>query len=418
MANVAAASSIKEDGVVENAPAGVERHISGQPVAEAPRLCAVGILIPAGEGVACSGGVSGLGDRRVLLPTACGSAGQCTAVGVEGDRAIGSFLPLGIQGAVLRFVISGCAVAITIDILLAACLRIIPAAENIPQTLRHRQVIEGLIIGSCDRRWRYSAAAVGIEGHGVLIGCPHGVEGDGCVFLVDRAEVIDFFTAVNGGPAGLGIAGAVEEFIGKGEVKVFNFDGCRRRSRAVCAGIVGDSVGVGFRHGQGDVFEFAGEVGHFVAVVLLVIDIKGSIACGKAGGDGDGDRAACFGKGGAAAVISGVADRILKQDGDIFVGAGLCAGVGDLNIAAVIGGGNAGGGHRKAAAGAVQKGQLPVAAGVIRELGQAAGGLATHSCGDKEDIISCGRKVHRGTNRRRVTTPITHQAGIFANHKR
>ena len=368
--------------------------------------------------MACSGGGSGLGDRRVLLPTACGIAVQCTAVGVEGDRAIGSFLPLGIQGAVLRFVISGCAVAITIDILLAACLRIIPAAENIPQTLRHRQVIEGLIIGSCDRRWRYSAAAVGIEGNGVLIGCPHGVEGDDFVVRVDRAEVIDFFTAVNGGPAGLGIAGAVEEFIGKGEGKVFNFDGCRRRSRAVCAGIVGDSVGVGFRHGQGDVFEFAGEVGHFVAVVLLVIDIKGILACGKAGGDGDGDRAACFGKGGAAAVISGVAGRILEQDGDIFVVAGLCAGVGDLNIAAVIGGGNRRGGHRKAAAGAVQKGQLPLVSGIFANFGQAAEGLAAFRGGDKENIVAGGSEVHGGTNRRRVITPITHQAGIFANHKR
>ena len=34
------------------------------------------------------------------------------------------------------------------------------------------------------------------------------------------------------------------------------------------------------------------------------------------------------------------------------------------------------------------------------------------------NVISCGRKVHRRTNRRRVITPITHQAGIFANHKR
>ena len=368
--------------------------------------------------MACSGGVSGLGDRRVLLLAACGSAGQCTAVGVEGDRAIGSFLPLGIQGAVLCFVISGCAVAITIDILLAACLRVIPAAENIPQTLRHRQVIEGLIIGSCDRRWRYSAAAVGIEGHGVLIGCPHGVEGDGCVFLVDRVEGIDFFAAVNGGPAGLGIAGAGEGFTGKGEGKAFNFGGCRHCAGAVCAGGIGDGVGVGFRHGQRNGLEFAGEVGHFVAVVLLVIDIKGSIACGKAGGDGDGDRAACCGKGGAAAVISGVAGRILEQDGDIFVGASLCAGIGDLYIAAVIGGGNAGGGHRKAAAGAVQKGQLPLAAGVVRELGQAAGGLAVLSGGDKENIVAGGSEVHGGTNRRRVITPITHQAGIFANHKR
>ena len=165
--------------------------------------------------------------------------------------------------------------------------------------------------------------------------------------------------------------------------------------------------------------EFAGIIGHFVAVVLLVIDIKGSIACGKAGGDGDGDRAACFGKGGAAAVISGVAGRILEQDGDIFVVAGLCAGVFDLDVAAVIGGGNAGGGHRKAAAGAVQKGQLPVAAGVILRNGlQAAGGLAAFRGGDEEDIAAGSGEVHGGTNRSRVITPITHQAGIFANHKR
>ena len=375
-------------------------------------------MIPAGEGVACSGGVSGLGDRRVLLLAACGSAGQCTAVGVEGDRAIGSFLPLGIQGAVLRFVISGCAVAITIDILLAACLRIIPAAENIPQTLRHRQVIEGLIIGSCDRRWRYSAAAVGIEGHGVLIGCPHGVEGDGFVGGIGCAEVIDFFTAVNGGPAGLLVAGAGEGFTGKGEGKAFNFGGCRRCAGAVCTGVVGDGVGVGFRHGQGDVFEFAGEVGHFVAVVLLVIDIKGSIACGKAGGDGDGDRAACFGKGGAAAVISGVAVAVLEQDGDIFVVAGLCAGVFDLDVAAVIGGGNRRGGHRKAAAGAVQKGQLPLVSGIFANFGQAAEGLAAFRGGDKENIVTGGSEVHGGTNRRKCTTKITVQAGIFANHNR
>ena len=297
-------------------------------------------------------------------------------------------------------------------------MRIIPAAENIPQTLRHRQVIEGLIIGSCDRRWRYSAAAVGIEGNGVLIGCPHGVEGDGFVGGIGCAEVIDLFTAVNGGPAGLGIAGAVEEFIGKGEGKVFNFDGCRRRSRAVCAGIVGDSVGVGFRHGQRNGLEFAGEVGHFVAVILLVIDIKGSIACGKAGGDGDGDRAACFGKGGAAAVISRVAGRILEQDGDIFVVAGLCAGVFDLDIAAVIGGGNRRGGHREAAAGVVPQRQLPLVSCIFRDLCQPAGRLAVLGCGDKENIISCGRKVHRRTNRRRVITIITVQAGIMADTKR
>ena len=308
--------------------------------------------------------------------------------------------------------------AISIDILLAACLRIIPAVENMTRPLQHGHGRTVLTVGDRDRRWRYSAAAVGIEGHGVLIGCPHGVEGDGCVFLVDRVEGIDFFAAVNGGPAGLGIAGAVEEFIGKGEGKVFNFDGCRRRSRAVCAGIVGDSVGVGFRHGQGDVFEFAGEVGHFVAVVLLVIDIKGILACGKAGGDGDGDRAACCGKGGAAAVISGVAGIVLEQDGDIFVVAGLCAGVFDLDVAAVIGGGNAGGGHRKAAAGAVQKGQLPLVSGIFANFGQAAGGLAAFRGGDKENVVFCGRKVHRRTNRRRVITPITAQAGIFENHKR
>ena len=222
-----------------------------------------------------------------------------------------------------------------------------------------------LTVGDRDRRWRYSAAAVGIEGNGVLIGCPHGVEGDGFVVLVDRAEVIVFFAAVEGGPAGLGIAGAGEGFTGKGEGKVFGLGGCRRCAGAVCAGVVGDGVGGGSFYSQRDFYKVAGIIGHFVAVVLLVIDIKGIVACGKAGGDGDGDRAACFGKGGAAAVISGVAGRILEQDGDIFVVAGLCAGVFDLDVAAVIGGGNAGGGHSKAAAGAVQKGQLPVAAGVI-----------------------------------------------------
>ena len=309
--------------------------------------------------------------------------------------------------------------AISIDILPAAYLCIIPAVENMARPLQHGHGRAVLTVGDHDRRWRYSAAAVGIEGNGVLIGCPHGVEGDGCVFLVDRAEVIDFFAAVDGGPAGLGIAGAGEGFTGKGEGKVFNFDGCRRRSRAVCARGIGDSVGFGFLYGQRNGLEFAGEVGHFIAVVLLVIDIKGSIACGKAGGDGDGDRAVfsteIFG---AAAVISGVAVIVLEQDGDIFVGAGLCAGVGDLNIAAVIGGGNAGGGHRKAAAGAVQKGQLPVVSCIFGDLCQAAGRLAALRGGDKENIVAGGSEVHGGTNRRRVITPITHQAGIFANHKR
>ena len=284
--------------------------------------------------------------------------------------------------------------------------------------LQHGHGRAVLTVGDRDRRWRYSAAAVGIEGNGVLIGCPHGVEGDGCVFLVDRAEVIDFFTAVNGGPAGLGIAGAGEGFTGKGEGKAFNFGGCRRRSRAVCAGGVGDGVGCGSFYSQRDFYKVAGIIGLFVAVVLLVIDIKGILACGKAGGDGDGDRAACFGKGGAAAVISGVAGRILEQDGDIFVVAGLCAGVFDLDVAAVIGGGNAGGGHRKAAAGVVPQRQLPLVSCIFRDLCQPAGRLATHSCGDKEDIISCGRKVHRGTNRSRVITPIAAQAGIMADKKR
>ena len=284
--------------------------------------------------------------------------------------------------------------------------------------LQHGHGRAVLTVGDLDPRWRYGVAAVGIEGNGVLIGCPHGVEGDGFVGGIGCAEVIDFFAAVEGGPAGLLVAGAGEGFTGKGERSAFELGGCKFRFRAVCAGGVGDGVGFGFRHGQGDVFEFAGEVGHFIAVVLLVIDIKGILACGKAGGDGDGDRAACFGKGGAAAVIRGVAGIVLEQDGDIFVVAGLCAGVFDLDVAAVIGGGNAGGGHRKAAAGAVQKGQLPVAAGVIRELGQAAGGLAALRGGDKENIVAGGSEVHGGTNRRRVITPITHQAGIFANHKR
>ena len=284
--------------------------------------------------------------------------------------------------------------------------------------LQHGHGRTVLTVGDRDRRWRYSAAAVGIEGHGVLIGCPHGVEGDGCVFLVDRAEVIDFFTAVNGGPAGLGIAGAGEGFTGKGEGKAFNFGGCKFRSRAVCAGAVGDSVGGGSVYSQRDFYKVAGIIGPFIAVVLLVIDIKGILACGKAGGDGDGDRAACFGKGGAAAVIRGVAGRILEQDGDIFVVAGLCAGVGDLNIAAVIGGGNRRGGHRKTAAGAVQKGQLPLVSGIFANFGQAAEGLAAFRGGDKENIVTGGSEVHGGTNRRRVITPITHQAGIFANHKR
>ena len=276
-----------------------------------------------------------------------------------------------------------------------------------------------LTVGDRDRRWRYSAAAVGIEGNGVLIGCPHGVEGDGCVFLIDRAEGIDFFAAVNGGPAGLGIAGAAEGLFRKLEVKAFDLGVRRHCAGAVCAGGVGDGVGGGFRHGQGDAFEFAGEVGHFVAVVLLVIDIKGIIACGKAGGDGDGDRAAfsteIFG---AAAVISGVASVILEQDGDIFVVAGLCAGIGDLNIAAVIGGGNAGGGHSKAAAGAVQKGQLPLVSGIFANFGQAAEGLAAFRGGDKENIVTGGSEVHGGANRSRVITIITAQAGIFENHKR
>ena len=298
-------------------------------------------------------------------------------------------------------------------------MRVIPAAENIPQTLRHRQVIEGLIIGSCDRRWRYGVAAVGIEGNGVLIGCPHGVEGDGFVVLVDRVDGIDFFAAVNGGPAGLGIAGAVEEFIGKGEGTAFELGGCRRCAGAVCAGGVGDGVGCGSFYSQRDFYKVAGIIGLFVAVVLLVIDIKGIVACGKAGGDGDGDRAACCGKGGAAAVISGVAVIVLEQDGDIFVVAGLCAGIGDLNIAAVIGGGNAGGGHRKAAAGAVQKGQLPVVSCIFGDLCQPAGRLAAFRGGDKENIVAGGSEVHGGTNRRPViTTRITVQAGIFANHKR
>ena len=284
--------------------------------------------------------------------------------------------------------------------------------------LQHGHGRAVLTVGDRDPRWRYSAATVGIEGNGVLIGCPHGVEGDGCVFLVDRAEVIDFFTAVNGGPAGLGIAGAVEEFIGKGEGTAFELGGCRRRSRAVCAGSVGDSVGCGFLYGQRNGLEFAGEVGHFVAVILLVIDIKGSIACGKAGGDGDGDRAACYGKGGAAAVISGVAAAVLEQDGDIFVGAGLCAGVFDLDVAAVIGGGNRRGGHREAAAGAVQKGQLPVVSCIFGDLCQPAGRLAAFRGGDKENIVTGGSEVHGGTNRSRVITPIAAQAGIMADKKR
>ena len=284
--------------------------------------------------------------------------------------------------------------------------------------LQHGHGRAVLTVGDLDPRWRYGVAAVGIEGNGVLIGCPHGVEGDGFVVLVDRVEGIDFFAAVNGGPAGLLVAGAGEGFTGKGERSAFELGGYRRCAGAVCAGGVGDGVGCGSFYSQRDFYKVAGIIGLFVAVVLLVIDIKGSIACGKAGGDGDGDRAACCGKGGAAAVISGVAAAVLEQDGDIFVVAGLCAGIGDLNIAAVIGGGNAGGGHRKAAAGAVQKGQLPLVSCIFGDLCQPAGRLAAFRGGDKENIVTGGSEVHGGTNRRRVITPITHQAGIFANHKR
>ena len=171
-------------------------------------------------------------------------------------------------------------------------------------------------------------------------------------------------------------------------------------------------------HRQRNVCESAGEVGHFIAVVLLVEDLERICSLSKRR-----DRELCRAifvreRGRAAAIIRRVACRVQNHGGNVFVCAGLSAGIANLYRSASGVRGKICGRHSKAAAGAVQKRQLPLVSCIFGDLCQPAGRLAALGCGDKENVISCGRKVHRRTNRRRVITPITHQAGIFANHKR
>ena len=173
-----------------------------------------------------------------------------------------------------------------------------------------------------------------------------------------------------------------------------------------------------FLHRQRNVCESAGEVGHFIAVVLLVENLERICSLSKRR-----DRELCRAifvreRGRAAAIIRRVACRVQNHGGNVFVCAGLSAGIANLYRSASGVRGKICGGHSKAAAGAVQKGQLPLVFGIFADFGQAAGGLAAFRGGDKENVVSCGRKVHRRTNRRRVITPITAQAGIFENHKR
>ena len=193
----------------------------------------------------------------------------------------------------------------------------------------------------------------------------------------------------------------------------------RRKVKIVsAAGGKGELLFDSFLHRQRNVCESAGEVGHFIAVVLLVEDLERICSLSKRR-----DRELCRAifvreRGRAAAIIRRVACRVQNHGGNVFVCAGLSAGIGNLYRSASGVRGKICGRHSKAAAGAVQKRQLPLVSCIFGDLCQPAGRLAALGCGDKENVISCGRKVHRRTNRRRVITPITHQAGIFANHKR
>ena len=193
----------------------------------------------------------------------------------------------------------------------------------------------------------------------------------------------------------------------------------RRQIKIVsAAGSEGELLVDPFLHRQRNVCESAGEVGHFIAVVLLVEDLERICSLSKRR-----DRELCRAifvreRGRAAAIIRRVACRVQNHGGNVFVCAGLSAGIANLYRSASGVRRKICGGHSEAAAAAVLQRQLPLVSGIFVNFGQPAGRLAAHSGGDKENIVAGGSEVHGGTNRRRVITPITHQAGIFANHKR
>ena len=223
-------------------PSGVQRHIPGNRVIKVPSLRAGGILIPAKKVVAFPYRLFiGSLDALVLFLFARCRTGQCASVRIERDRAKRCLYPHRIQGAVLRFVIRGCAVTVFIAVLPAAPLLVKPAGEKIPLVPRYRHRIERLIIGDGHSFLRYRAA-VAVEGDGVPIGGPHGIERQRLVCGIHIFEAVHLFAAIDGCPACLRIAAAGEQSAAQGKGNMMEFIICYGATHAVRTGTVGNVI--------------------------------------------------------------------------------------------------------------------------------------------------------------------------------
>ena len=195
---------------------------------------------------------------------------------------------------------------------------------------------------------------------------------------------------------------------------------CRKVKIISAAGGEGELLVDPFLHRQRNVCESAGEVGHFIAVVLLVEDLERICSLSKRR-----DRELCRAifvreRGRAAAIIRRVACRVQNHGGNVFVCAGLSAGIANLYRSASGVRRKICGGHSEAAAAAVLQRQLPLVSGIFVNFGQPAGRLAAHSGGCKEDraqiqvksgahTIRRGGSLHKGGG----FTISSHEGGTY-----
>ena len=114
----------------------------------------------------------------------------------------------------------------------------------------------------------HGCAAGGVEADSVVLGRPDGIEGDGLIDFIDGVQRIGNLAAVQGCPAGLGIAGPGEQGTAEGQRRIDHLAVSDGSARAVCPGLIGDVVG------DHDQLQLAGSV----VVGYAVGEVRGEIA--------------------------------------------------------------------------------------------------------------------------------------------
>ena len=233
-----AAVGVQGDGEGLDGPAGVEGIIAGGVADRGGRhLFAAGILRrpPAFEGVA---GPGRRGQGAIGLAIGRGDAGlaAAAAVGVQGHRIGRAGRPTSVQGIVPGSV----ADRGRRHLLAAAVLRGPPAGESVAGARRRGQRPVSLAIGGGDTGLG-AATAVGIQGDGVGLGRPPGIQGIVPRGVAHRSSCHLLAAAVLGGPPALeGIARARRR--GQGTIGLAVGHGNAGLGAGPAVGIQGDGV--------------------------------------------------------------------------------------------------------------------------------------------------------------------------------